>query len=632
MDGLDEVADPELRRRVSRLVEAFTRAFPKCRYMVASRIVGYIGPARLGENYKTTTVRDFSMADVEAFLKSWHRVLAIGQMGPGQSAETYAADQTRRLLQAIRDNERIRELAINPLMLTVIALVHRGRVKLPDRRADLYAEAVDVLLGKWDEARGVRELRVFKDKPLEAGDKRLALQRVALSMHENQQKEILAEELRRLLVDFFHPTLGDKREAVRSADRFLAVIEQRSGLLTARGEGVYAFSHLTFQEYLAALAVAAKDGYGYMEYTLARLHDKWWREVILLEAGYLSAQSKERTTRLIQAIADSKDKKEPFSNLVLASECARDAGANRVEGSLEKNIHRRLRKGVEKPPPLIVKISKRFGVKGWIEQRGAAMNALVRAGSGYWKPPYGEPEWIEIPAGECWMGEGEKADRGPIMSSGGGLFFGVLGKKHRVYLDAYAISRIPITNAQYFMFVKSEEREAPGHWGDKRPPRGLESHPVVNVSWYDAMAYSQWLSEMTAKSIGLPTQAQWEKAARGHKGRRKYPWGNQFDSTRCNSLEIGLYGTTPAGIFREGQSPYGCLDMTGNVWEWCADWYGEYPSGPFRNPSGPTSGSFRVIRGGGWFNFERDCHSAFRCRDDPGARGGSYGFRLVRSR
>ncbi|MCP4687548.1 MAG: NACHT domain-containing protein, partial [Desulfobacterales bacterium] len=109
LDGLDEVADPELRRRVSRLVEAFTRAFPACRYVIASRIVGYVGPARLGENFTTTTVRDFSMADVEAFLKSWHRILAIGHMGQGESAETTAADQTRRLLQAIRENERIRE-------------------------------------------------------------------------------------------------------------------------------------------------------------------------------------------------------------------------------------------------------------------------------------------------------------------------------------------------------------------------------------------------------------------------------------------------------------------------------------------------------------------------------------------
>ena len=95
LDGLDEVADPDLRRRVSRLVEAFTRAYPDCRYVVTSRIVGYTGPARLGEDYVTTTVRDFTLADIERFLANWHRLVAVGQMGPGESAEAYAAEQTR---------------------------------------------------------------------------------------------------------------------------------------------------------------------------------------------------------------------------------------------------------------------------------------------------------------------------------------------------------------------------------------------------------------------------------------------------------------------------------------------------------------------------------------------------------
>ncbi|MGD9100865.1 MAG: hypothetical protein PVF45_10335 [Anaerolineae bacterium] len=192
LDGLDEVADPHLRQRVSRLVEAFTRAYPDCRYVVASRVVGYSGAARLGEEYATTTVRDFTLADVERFLVNWHRLIAVGQLGPGPGAEAYAAGQTRQLMTAIRANERIRELSINPLMLTVIALVHRDRVRLPDRRAELYAEAVDVLLGKWEEAKGLSETPILDDKPFDTGDRRLMLQAVALAMHEGQQKEVAA--------------------------------------------------------------------------------------------------------------------------------------------------------------------------------------------------------------------------------------------------------------------------------------------------------------------------------------------------------------------------------------------------------------------------------------------------------
>ena len=169
LDGLDEVADSDLRARVARLVEAFTLAYPKARFVVTSRIVGYTGAARLGGEYITTTVRDFTLEDVRQFLTHWHRLVAFGQMGAVETAQTHAAAQTAQLMNAIQGNERVRELAINPLMLTVIALVHRDRVKLPDRRAELYAEAVDVLLGKWDEARGGGEIAILEDRPFDAG-------------------------------------------------------------------------------------------------------------------------------------------------------------------------------------------------------------------------------------------------------------------------------------------------------------------------------------------------------------------------------------------------------------------------------------------------------------------------------
>ena len=152
------------------------------------------------------------------------------------------------------------------------------------------------------------------------------LQSVALHMHERQVKEI---DRRRPAAPPGDAVPGKRAmtagEAGQAVDRFLQVIEERTGLLIARGEGVYAFSHLTFQEYLAALAVADRDDY--IAYTLARVPDPWWREVILLEAGYLSTQGKERTTRLIQAIADWTQEPQPYHNLVLAADCLRDAGA-----------------------------------------------------------------------------------------------------------------------------------------------------------------------------------------------------------------------------------------------------------------------------------------------------------------
>lgn len=468
-DGLDEVADPSLRRRVSRLVESFTRAYPRCRYLVSSRIVGYTGAARLGEEYVTTTIRPFRSHEIEEFLRRWHRLEAVSRMGPTPSAEVYASRQTAQLVEAIESNERIRELAINPLLLTVIALVHRDRVRLPDRRAELYGEAVDVLLGKWEEAKGVEELSVLGDRPFDAGDKRLLLQALALSMHEREVKEIDGEDL----LDFFTAKLGASSEGAgagrKAAERFLRIVEERTGLLVSRGEGVWAFSHLTFQEYLAALAVTARDDY--VHYTLERTGDAWWREVVLLEAGDLSMRSKERCTRLIEAMARSKREPEPHHNLVVAAECLRDVGASRVERGLEEELRERLRNELERRPSRVECWLQRFTGDPRSKTRGrirVARALSLVGGQRFWSPPYGEPEWVEIAAGEFWMGEGDET--------------------HRLHLERFLISRVPVTNAQYELFVQATGHEAPTSWEDGRLQAEAAAVPVTDVSWYDAVA------------------------------------------------------------------------------------------------------------------------------------------------
>ena len=621
LDGLDEVADPDLRRRVARLVESFTVAYPDCRYVVTSRIVGYAGPARLGEGYVATTVQDFTLADVAQFLTNWHRLVAIGQMAAGDPAEAYAAEQTPQLMAAIRGSERIRELAINPLMLTVIAMVHRDRVKLPDRRAELYGEAVDVLLGKWEEAKGVKEAAILPDgRPFDTGDKRLMLQGLALAMHEAQKKEWGVEELRRWLAERFAAIVADARVVEGVVGRFLEVIQERTGLLVARGEGVYALSHLTFQEYLAALAVAARDDY--VTYTLSRVPDAWWREVILLEAGYLSTQSQERTTRLIRAIADLREEAEPYHNLVLAAECVRDVGAGRVPGNLETEVRRQLRRELETPPPkgvlgpLQVLFTRGMTATSLAHRRLAAARALgAIGGARFWSQPHGEPEWVTVPAGEFWMGSDTGSDdEKPV---------------HKVYLDGFQIARVPITNAQYQLFVEQTSHQAPRHWQEGRPPKDEGSHPVTYVSWHEAMAYCEWLGQVTGKRITLPSEAQWEKASHGAKDQRAYPWGDVFEAAKCNSYELGLGSTSPAGIFTEGASPYGVLDMAGNVWEWTASLDRSYPYEEHDGRNDPEAQGARVLRGGSWGDNQYRARCAYRGWNIPDFFDDFIGFRVV---
>jgi formylglycine-generating enzyme required for sulfatase activity len=195
-----------------------------------------------------------------------------------------------------------------------------------------------------------------------------------------------------------------------------------------------------------------------------------------------------------------------------------------------------------------------------------------------------------------------------------------------VHLDAYYIDRTEVTVAQYRKFCVATKRATPAspNWGWL----GHDNHPIVNVSWNDATAYATWAGK------ALPTEAQWEKAARGWDG-RAYPWGNEWDAAKaqCSKAKWGdAKKTAPVGSFPAGASPYGALDMAGNVWEWCADWYSAdyYKDGQVKNPTGPETGTSRVLRGGSWND---NNHYYFRtaCRDynSPGGCYGVIGFRCV---
>jgi formylglycine-generating enzyme required for sulfatase activity len=170
----------------------------------------------------------------------------------------------------------------------------------------------------------------------------------------------------------------------------------------------------------------------------------------------------------------------------------------------------------------------------------------------------------------------------------------------QVYVDGFWIYETEVTVKQYREFCEDTNRTMPhcpwGTWKD--------DHPIVGMSWDDANAYAKWAN------ASLPTEAQWEKAARGTDG-RTYPWGSTFDTSRlwCSITQIMDAGlTAPVGSFPSGKSPYGCLDMAGNAEEWCSDWYADYyyQTSPLRNPTGPPTGTEHTTRGGSWYRFESD--------------------------
>lgn len=263
-----------------------------------------------------------------------------------------------------------------------------------------------------------------------------------------------------------------------------------------------------------------------------------------------------------------------------------------------------------------------------------AAEALAEAGDPRLWHPQDNDYWVTIPAGTFLMGAQSKDPaRGNYDPEAGKNEFPV----HEVALNAFRIGHYPVTVEEYGRFLKDEgygnqqwwkgggfgQRTKPGDWEEQMRHR---SRPLVRVTWYEAAAYCAWAGGR------LPTEAEWERAARGTEG-RKYPWGNKApDASRANYGETKVGHASPVGLFPRGTTPEGIADMAGNVWEWVADWYADdyYRKSLRENPPGPGTGSARVIRGGSWTFPSGDLRSAYRGRVAPEPRGVAIGFRCAR--
>ena len=224
---------------------------------------------------------------------------------------------------------------------------------------------------------------------------------------------------------------------------------------------------------------------------------------------------------------------------------------------------------------------------------------------------------VRVPAGTFTMGSNVRlSDEGP---------------QHKVKLKAFRIDKYEVTNLQYQQFIASTGRHSPQHFQNRTFPKGKIDHPVTYVSWHDAKAYCEWAGKR------LPTDAEWEKAARGTDG-RTFPWGDEFDINNANTpvrwKSLDQDGdTAPVGAFPGGTSPFGVHDMSGNVWEWTDSWYQQYPGN--KRPSENYGEQYKTLKGGSWW----DC-SFYQCGIsapvynrsffDPQTKNSSFGFRCAK--
>jgi formylglycine-generating enzyme required for sulfatase activity len=228
---------------------------------------------------------------------------------------------------------------------------------------------------------------------------------------------------------------------------------------------------------------------------------------------------------------------------------------------------------------------------------------------------------------------------------------------HRVSVGEFFIGRFAVTNDEYARFIRAtghpapalhalpliagggrdlvfKELAAPYVWQNDAPPAGHGNHPVVLVTFDDAVAYCRWLSEAIERVVRLPTEAEWEKAARGGLDGQRYPWGNEVDASRCNYLDDPSAkrqrGTRPTGTY--APNAFGLCDVVGNVWEWVSDWYGSeyYGRGDIDDPRGPEAGSMRIVRGGSWVNDDvKMLRCSYRHKVPPDTYAYTIGFRIA---
>ncbi|MCP4211501.1 MAG: SUMF1/EgtB/PvdO family nonheme iron enzyme [Halieaceae bacterium] len=626
LDGLDEVRDQSQRHVVVERVTDFfsTQRRRGNKFIITSRIVGYREVRPNVEGLNECTLVDFEQDEIELFIDKWTTAIEQAARGTTPVAKEEAGREQEELLQAVALNPGVRQLAANPLLLTILALMKRQGVTLPERRVELYRQYIDTLLKNWNLARGLGRPPT---RDLDLVETIRVLAPLALWMHETSPGVGLVKqgEMRRKLESIYHDRgLPEPEQAAR---QFLEDVRGHAGLLLERGPREYGFIHLTFQEYLAAVAIA-QQGQRSIDAVAGILAthvgEETWHEVSLLTVAYLGIvqQRDEAAGAVVQTLVE-RSPGEPGEAVVLAGEAVADAWPGGVTYHCRDTI--------------VKAVSHTMTDDRQIDARRRAAAGRVLAKLGDPRPEVLDPlqiEWIDIPEGAFIMGEGDD--------------------RHEVLLPEYQIGRFPITQAQYQVFVSDggykhkdfwREAKRAGIWGDGlvkgrfdgEPRAGplvygepflLDNHPVIGITWYEALAFCRWLSERTGTNINLPTEAQWEKAARGEDS-RVYPWGEDIDENLCNYDKTGIGTTNAVGCFPGGASPWGVEGLGGNVWEWCLSKYADYPYKDDVRNKVDASDARRVLRGGSFGPTAQLVRCACRDADHPVGWHHDGGFRVV---
>ena len=642
LDGLDEASGTldgggDLRTAVARHVAAFiTRYQPKGnRFALSSRPRGFQEDGAIRRALPQPRICDVLDLGRDGFQQLITNLLVVltGNEAAGR-------DEAGDLCARIDANPHLTDLAGNPLLCTTLVLVYKCRNRrLPERRVDVLHEIVLLLLGRWKEASA--DLAQPEELTLEGAPartteqaiqfRRRALVALAWHMQATNTAELTANDAAKVLADFYcSEERTDRPTAEKWARDFLEVAHLRSGLFIAADEGLHVFAHQAFREYLAATYLVNAGEGSLIEAVMqhAPEPDEWWDQVLLL-AGAHPELSSGASGRLIETLLSGGD----VAHAYLAARCAQDM-IDRLPGAQRKCLQDRLLAAMQD--------EARPATERARAGDGLALAGDPRFRADRWYLP-DEDGWgfVEVPAGPFRMGTPEADLDGLVRRYGGErVYYKDEVQESPVDLDAYYIARYPTTVAQFRAFVQASDYPF-----EQDRLRGLDNRPVVYVTWHDAAAYCDWLTgQLRVRAdlpewlrsllcdrqwvVRLPTEAEWEKAARGDEG-CQFPWGNTPDPNLANYDETGIGTTSAVGCFPGGRTPAGCLDMAGNVREWCHSLYKTYPYDAGDGREDPTVGRLRVVRGGAFGSRQGGVRCALRGWFVPNIRSGNIGFRVV---
>jgi formylglycine-generating enzyme required for sulfatase activity len=576
LDGLDEVPEAgERRGSLLQAVEAFLKELPDTqRVLITARPGVYAHPEWQLQGFRAYNLMPPNARQVDRIVKRWY----LGMCESVGLEEKDAYHRAEQFAAAIKERSYLANLALRPLLLVQMTLLHITCKELLDDRANLYEKMVDLLLALWQNGGTGLKIKIG-NQTVELDPKltRRVLAMLAYQAHYRQRGTGETEEPEPIPFGELLAGFVGHLPQILPAD-LNAYLENRTGLLMEREPGLYSFAHRSFQEYLAAGYLL--DTSLELDADLRRLADEdppWWREVILLAVGKTGQAS------LIAALDLLRNTFLPIE----LEECPHPGVHNYRAAILGGQALLELRV-LERQPELAEDDNNVPRARRWLVgvMAKSSLPARERIEAGNVLAALGDPRFD---ANQCYLPGDEllgfvRIAPGPYPRPIPKAW--EYERSHEMEMNEYYIQRYPVTVAQFKTFLEQSgySRIAPDSL------QGVSNHPVLAAGWYDALAYCKWLEEWLRENgpeelrsrlaagwrIGMPNEIEWEKAARGIDG-RIYPWGNEFDPDRANTSESGIGTTSPVGSFPGGASPYGVMDMAGNVWELTCSFYRDYP-------------------------------------------------------